>query len=95
MSLELSAEQKEVARKLSECDHPREVITDLNLSYEVNPDDCAEMRRAFKDGDKPRYKVARDDFDVYRTTVWKHALGNCGHEIDESPAKRVREDVKR
>ena len=86
---ELTDEQREMARKISEGD-PCDVIGGLTCT--VDEETCAEMRRAFKNGDRLRSEIARDAFEFDRDTVWRHALGNCGHEIDEPPAEKLRGD---
>jgi hypothetical protein len=85
-SPDLTDEQLELAQKLGDGAHPRSLVDELSST--VDEEMCAEMRRAFKDGDRLRYMVA-DEFDFDRDTVWRHALGECGHDIEESPAERV------
>jgi len=82
---ELTEDQRKRLRELVEADFP----TNRVRGRKVSSEECAELRRAFREADRRTTVVEESSFD--EGTVYKHALGGCNHEIDEPPAERLKE----
>lgn len=60
-----------------------------NGANDVQPEQCSEMRRMFKDDDELTIKaMAEGHFEFHRSTIAEHVFGRrCSHDIDEEAAE--------
>lgn len=79
----------------SEGEGEEETPKNTNGTNDVQPGQCAEMRRMFKSDDELTIKaMAEGEFAFHRSTIAEHVFGRrCNHDIDEEPADSPMGDI--
>lgn len=73
----------------SEGDSEKKSRSSTNGTNDVQPEQCAAMRKMFKSNDDLTIKaIAKEEFAFHRSTIAEHVFGRrCTHDIEEEPAE--------